>query len=98
MGVTPFVSAALVSSDYGNDLYLSSFTPKLLSVLLSLLMLLERERHLSAQQSPSSRTCEIDTKQRRVSFLSAFVVRCVDEILMIFEARLRLGVRQCIKP
>ena len=43
------------------------------SLLLRLLMMLKKERHLSAQHLPS-RTCEIDTKQRRVSFLSAFVV------------------------
>ena len=63
------------------------------SLLLRLLMMLKKERHLSAQHSPS-RTCEIDTKQRRVSFLSAFVVLFLRRDFDDFEARLRLGVRQ----
>jgi len=63
------------------------------SLLLRLLVMLKKERHSSAQHSPSS-ACEIDTKQRRVSFLSAFVVLFLRRDFDDFEARLRLGVRQ----
>ena len=65
-------------------------------LLLRLLTMLKKERHSSAQHSPPSRTCEIDTKQRPSGFFSFRVCCCCscDEILMDFEARLRLGVRQ----
>ena len=59
--------------DDGNDfVYLSS-------VAASLRMMLKKERHSSAQHSPPSRTCEIDTKQRPSGCCSC------DEILMILR-------------
>ena len=70
MGVTPFVSRSSSSDDGdGNDfVYLSS-------VAASLRMMLKKERHLSAQHSPTAeRAKSIQNSVRRVSFLSAFVV------------------------
>ena len=64
-------------------------------LLLRLLMMLKKERHSSAQHSPTAERAKlIPNSVRRVSFLSAFVVvvlarRDFDD----FEARLRLGVR-----
>ena len=64
-------------------------------LLLRLLTMLKKERHSSAQHSPTAERAKlIQNSVRRVSFLSAFVVvvlarRDFDD----FEARLRLGVR-----
>ena len=76
MGVTPFVSRSSSSDDGdGNDfVYLSSFTT-LLSLLLRLRVMLKKERHSSAQHSPTAERAKlIQNSVRRVSFLSAFVV------------------------
>ena len=63
------------SDDDGSDfVYLSSFT-KRLSLLLRLRMMLKKERHSSAQHSPTAERAKlIQNSVRRVSFLSAFVV------------------------
>ena len=63
-------------------------------LLLRLRMMLKKERHSSAQHSPTAERAKlIQNSVRRVSFLSAFVVVLATRF-DDFEARLRLGVRQ----